>query len=189
MTNRFDPRLRLPNSGGRFLSRKEMESALRPILASARKHGIAVAVVGGYAMAYYGSDRLTSDVDVAALHPIPGFPPTRRLSFGGFVTKVKGITVDVIVRSDGYAGLYEEAILSARGIVSPDFLAAMKLAAGRPKDLLDLDWLLQQPKLVNRKKARKIVEKFLGGQFAAEEFDALAAEADWHRKANRRGAP
>lgn len=55
------------------------------------------------------------------------------------------------------------------------------------EDQTDLLWLLRQPKLVDRKAAREIVHRLVGGQFAAESFDAVALEADWRNKSGLRG--
>jgi hypothetical protein len=183
--NRFQRR---PNSAGRFLSKKEMDDALRPVLALAQRHGIPVAIIGGYAMAAHGSPRLTSDVDVAATEPIPGLKPTKRLTFGGFVTRVKGVTVDVVVRQDAFADLYEEAILAARGGVAlPEHLVAMKLVAGRPRDQDDLIFLLESG-AVNLNKARGVVKRWLG-HFGLESLESYILEAEWRRVSETKGSP
>ena len=114
------------------------------------------------------------------------------LPFGGQKIEMpSGVPVDLIVREDEYKGLYEEALRSAictedgQPIVRPEYLAAMKFAARRPKDNADLIFLLQQPDLLDRKLVREVVYRMVGGRFAAEEFDSVVAEADFLQSKER----
>src|SRR5262249_13918356 len=110
------------------------------------------------------------------LRPIPGLTG-KRLTFGGVGTKVKGVPVDVIVRDDKYAALYEEAILASRnGVVTPPYLAAMKMAAGRPKDESDLIYLISNGQLGDFKATERIIRKHLG-PYAVDSFEGYAFEA------------
>lgn len=177
----------------RLLGPAELENAARIAAKAAAAAGVRAAVLGGYAMQLYGSPRLTADLDFAA--DGPAFPGRRgrALGFGGVRLRgPNGVPLDWIVRDDEYAALYSEAVEKAgrgRGgylVVRPEHLAAMKLAARRPKDHEDLVWLLQRPRLVNRRRARRIVARLVGGRFAADEFDAVAMEADWRKARERR---
>lgn len=161
------------------------------------RQGIRSALIGGFAMQFYGSLRLTQDVDFAALAD-PSMPTSwpdtgRRLTFGGRrVVSPYGVFVDILVRSDAYRDLYQEAVQMAieseEGllIVRPEYLAAIKLAARRPKDEDDLIYLLSVPDLVNIREARNIIGKHLGGKFAEDEFSSFVEEAKWRRKRESR---
>lgn len=175
----------------KFLNPDLLEAAARVITQEATDQGEKVALIGGYAMQFYGSPRLTGDVDVVASGRItstPGLTYAKRLNVGGarFIT-IGEVPVDVVFRTDEYASLYEEALQAARPapegflVVLPEYLAAMKLAARRPKDEIDLLWLLSQPGLVNLEQARDIVRKHVGGRFAVEEFNSVIREAQWRQ--------
>lgn len=139
------------------------------------------ALCGGAAMQVYGSDRLTKDVDFLAYEVPPFLKSRRRLTFGGSAGTVDGVPTDFIVRNDDYAPLYEEALEMARydsnigcQVVRPAHLAAMKLAARRDKDELDLKFLLAS-KVVPLKEARIIVGDHLG-RYAVDELDDYEKE-------------
>ncbi len=144
-----------------------------------------MALVGGVAMQAYGSDRLTKAIDFVASGPIDALPFREELSFGGARSQAEnGVEVDLILRRDEYAALYAEALENARPVgdlptrvVTAEYLVALKMAAARDKDELDLEWLLGRPGL-DRKQARAIVARHLG-EHAARELDALIAEVDW----------
>lgn len=130
---------------------------------------------------------MTTDVDFAATSSIragTAIAPQRGIVIGKSFFE-NGVPVDWIVRKDDYQDLYEDAVRHARAtgdgfsVVTPEYLVAMKLAAARPKDREDALWLLQQPGLVDRKRARRIVHGFLGGQFAAQRLDKWLSIADW----------
>ncbi len=80
-----------------------------------------VALVDGFALQYFGSTRLTGDIDVVAPAPLQELEPTRKLKFGGqkatvvaagnaSIGKNVSVPVDVIVRDDDFADLYEAAL-------------------------------------------------------------------------------
>lgn len=133
---------------------------------------------------------MTTDVDAVSDQPLLG-PPEHRLAFGGFAyrlpTHLGPVPVDWILREDGFRTLYEAALDHARqdadGVprITPEYLAAMKLAARRGKDLDDLLWLLKSGK-VDVAAARELVGRYLGGQFAEEEFDSHVLEAEWRAR-------
>lgn len=139
-------------------------------------------------MQAYGSDRFTVDLDVVADSMLP-LPPGEPLTFGGHAThsSPSGLPVDVILRDDAMANLYDEALASAKRIpgipirvVRPEHLVAMKMEAGREKDDLDLGYLLLMLDEKDYTAARKVVVKHLG-YYAGKELDARLAEAQWKR--------
>lgn len=142
-----------------------------------------IAVCGGYAMYLYGSDRLTADVDFIAseyalrlLSVDPRLDNYSPLSFGGIQTLApNGVEVDIICRNDDYEELYHTACLRAVlvedvpvPVVSPIYLAAMKMAAGRPKDQGDLHFLLREVLFDKLPELTEIVKKYLGPYAARE---------------------
>ena len=153
--------------------------------------GAELVVAGGLAMQSYGSDRLTADLDLLA-STVPALvfnyakKPTK-LSFGGVRFEADGVPVDIIVRNDELCPLYEEAhrqgvrnMKIGRGIVPMEYLAVIKMAAGRAKDMLDLTFLLTHPRL-KYPKTREIAVKYLGW-YAGKELDSLLAEAKWKKE-------
>lgn len=107
------------------------------------------------------------------------------LHIGGVGVREKGVNVDFIDRRlSGVDRLFSEAIENASGevyvdeikipVVSLDYLIAMKMVSGEPKDDNDLKKLLALEK-VDYQNARKIVEKHLG-PITAERLDVFARE-------------
>lgn len=185
------PRSRKPQ--GKFLSTDQINETTR-LIVDRWKVGGRIALIGGAALNFYGSDRFTKDVDFIANNTIPAddADDLRRisgLSFGGSRYMAPDqVPVDVIVRDDHGAALYEEALDCAEPtdegflIVTPEYLAAMKYEAMRGKDEIDLLWMLAQKGLVNAKKAEAIIREHCGGQRAAKEFRMLAKEATWREE-------
>lgn len=182
-------------SQSRFLSSDETAATTKWVVERWRSGSGKIAMVGGAAMQFYGSDRLTKDVDFVADDTDPADRPASRLrflsdlSFGGKRYLAPGdIPVDVIVRKDEAAPLYEASLDAADPtdegffIVTPEHLAAMKFDAMRAKDEIDLLWLLAQKDLVDVRKAEEIVREFLGGSRVAKEFRQLVHEAEWRAK-------
>ncbi len=173
----------------RLPSTDELLDIAKRVDAKATRIGVRPALTGGLALQLYGSDRLTKDVDFLAYGPVdlrPAWKRDRKITFGGEVwTGKEGIDVDWIVRSDEYETLYLAALDSAREseegllIVTPEHLAVMKFAAGRPKDYEDLMYLLGRSRLVDIKKATNLVNRYLGGRFAVDQFSAAVEEARW----------
>ena len=174
----------------RFLTTPEIVATAVVLSMEAREKGARAVLIGGAAMSFYGSPRMTTDVDFAATAPIRrGTPiaPTKGNVIGkSFVEE--GVTVDWLVRKDDFKALFEDAIRNAVDVegayrvVKPEHLVVLKLQANRPKDREDGIWLLVQERLVDRSRARQLTHKFLGGQFAAERFDRWCAQADWRKK-------
>lgn len=177
----------------RFLSPDQLVQGVEEVRAIAARARVSVLLVGGFAMQHYGSDRLTGDLDFAARAVPSALPVLGSLEFGGVQSQTpSGVPLDFIVRADDYAPLYEEAVVAATvnaelgvKIVRPEHLVAMKMAAGRGKDLLDLKFLLAQEGLVELGRAREIVRKHLG-PYAAREFDRLLDEVAWEKARPRR---
>jgi hypothetical protein len=169
----------------KFLDPRDIERTIAEIAEISRREDIETALVGGVAMMAYGSDRLTKNVDVACRDEyLPGMKRVKDLSFGGISARSpSGVPVDIIVRSDEYRALYVEAIEGARDVglplpvVSPDYLAALKMAAARDKDQLDLDTLLRLA-VLDANETRSIIRRHLG-VYASRVWDALVAESAW----------
>jgi hypothetical protein len=170
----------------KFLDPRAIEETIVEIAEIAARERADVVLVGGVAMEIYGSDRMTKDVDFASLTMLEGVKIVKPLSFGGYAAKstATGHPVDIIVRSDEYSSLYAEAIdhavdagLPVR-VVSPEYLAATKMAAGRDKDEMDLKTLIRLG-VIDVAKTRSIVKSHLG-EYAARELDSLCDEVAWH---------
>lgn len=161
---------------------------LLPVIAEiARLMGDRFALIGGCAMRFYGSPRVTYDVDVAARAPLPGKRPVGSLSIGGKRYRIAGVEVDVVVRADDYGPLYRAALRDSKKrvvaggravrVVSPEFLALMKFAnRGRGKDDDDLDFLLGEGKL-DRAELLRLTRRYLGF-YAVDDVEALFLEKD-----------
>ena len=158
--------------------------------------GIAWAFAGGIAMHIYGYVRATTDVDVIAAELLD-HNSDRNLSFGGESYRVavgeRLITVDWIVRTDENKKFYEMALADALEIengiriVSPEWLVILKHLSGRPKDQLDLIWLLQESDLVNREQVRENIQRVLG-EYATYLIRDLQSEFDYADVLKLRGA-
>jgi hypothetical protein len=127
----------------------------------ADKNNIAIALAGGIAMHIYGFTRATTDVDMLAQAILP-LEAKRPIDFGGegydVEVEERKVPVDVIVRNDKLAKIYQAALADAKTtdlgikIVSPEWLVVMKHFSPRAKDKIDLTWLLQEDGLVDRKR-------------------------------------
>ncbi|MGH9946921.1 MAG: hypothetical protein ACRD6X_06970 [Pyrinomonadaceae bacterium] len=153
------------------------------------------AFAGGIAMHIYGYVRATTDVDLIAGEFLD-LESTKKLSFGGVSYQVEVgenlITVDWIVRDDDNAKFYQPALAEAlefkNGIrvISPEWMVILKHLAGRPKDQLDLIWLLQESELVDRKRVIANIEKVLG-EYAVYLIKDLQNEFDYADVLRMRG--
>jgi hypothetical protein len=168
----------------KFLELREMDEAISEVAELARREQVRIALVGGAAMEIYGSDRMAKDVDFASLAHLSELTIVSPLPFGGYAGLSRsGHPVNVIVRSDEYAPLYEEAIDHAVAdnllvpVVGPEYLAALKMAAGREKDELDLRTLIRLG-VLDLPKTRKIVRQHLG-EYAARSLDSFCDEVAW----------
>jgi len=171
----------------KFLDPKKLHEAVVQVRDLAKQEREVPVVVGGYAMQAYGSDRLTGDLDLAVTKDLCLFRHEGRLTYGGFISRAPNkVPVDFIVRSDGYAPLYEDAIKHAKRVAgvplpvaTPEYMVAMKMAAGRSKDEQDVEFLLLADK-VNLDEAYEIIKKHLG-LYAAEEFRSTVDLVDWQK--------
>lgn len=161
----------------------------------AEKQGVDWAFAGGIAMHIYGFVRATTDVDVIAAELLD-LESDKNLSFGGESYRVEVgnrlITVDWIVRKDEDKKFYVAALADALAIengvriVSPEWLAILKHLSGRPKDQLDLIWLLQESDLVNRDQLKKNIQQVLG-EYATYLIRDLQSEFDYADVLKMRG--
>ena len=169
----------------KMLSLDEIDAAVAEVAAMVKREGVHAALVGGVALALYGSDRFTADIDFVADDALSSLPEEKSLSFGGYQSHTPGgVAVDWILRSDDFAELYEEALLKARrlrgvpvAVVSPEYLAAMKLVAGRAKGEADLEMMLEE-EMVDVAVAAKLIKRLLGA-YAAKDFLLRADLAKW----------
>jgi hypothetical protein len=175
----------------KFLAPEVLDEAAEQVAEIAEREQVAVALCGGYALQYFGSPRLTGDIDVVADRTISGLPAGPELSFGGEKTTApNGTPVDLIVRDDDFAELYESALEEAKQpqdvpmpVVSPEYIFAMKMVAGRARDFADIEWLIISG-AIDLAKTRRIVMEHLG-PYAAQEMDRLVEEAEWKAERGR----
>jgi len=158
------------------LDPETLRATVRLIAQAAQESGADVALGGGFAMQHYGSPRLTGDVDVVSDRAISSLPAGEQLSFGGERIELGGVETDIIVRDDKYRDLYMESLQYTRRfpeialpVLSPEYLAAMKLASRQEKDELDLAYLIGAEQL-DLDRTREIIDKHLG-TFAVDEFE------------------
>jgi len=170
----------------RFLDPKQITAVLDQLLKFQAGGSFIFALIGGVAMQVYGSDRFTTDVDVAADTDEIPLTVVRPIKFGGKRFKLHDTPIDVIVRSDEYADLYRDALENAVElstgvlVVSAEHLAVIKFAAGRAKDREDLHWLLANDK-IDVTRTKNLTYRFMG-RFGADEFEKLLDEADVRRR-------
>jgi hypothetical protein len=177
----------------RFLSYEELTAAVTEFSVLAKARGVRLAVLGGFALQLYGSSRLTTDLDFVGskdltLRSSDKATKLKPLSFGGQrFAAANGAPVDIIVRSDHYRALYKDALAHATRmqdvpvpVVRLEHLAAMKFASGRPKDELDLAFILTETN-VDVPVVKKLIHKHLG-VYAVSEFEQLVRETEWRHR-------
>lgn len=156
------------------------------VAAVAESENLAWAFAGGIAMHIYGFVRATTDVDLIGSETLP-LESHKTLSFGGesYRAKVDNqlVIVDWIVRGDKLKKFYEKALddaieIDGISIVTPEWLAILKHLSGRPKDQIDLIWLLQQDDLVDRELIESHVKEVLG-EYALYLLNDLQSEFDY----------
>jgi hypothetical protein len=139
----------------------------KELLRSFHAHGVKYLVVGGYAVSFHAQPRATKDLDIfvkadpenaraahAALArfgaPMEGVSvadlanPAKFIRFGN-----PPVAVDILPAIDGVdfdtawlhrvEGVIDQATGDVAYFISKDDLIASKLAAGRPRDLLDVE--------------------------------------------------
>lgn len=148
-----------------------MYQDFKDLLSAFHAHGVKYLVVGGYAVSFYGQPRATKDIDIfikadpanatAALAALASFgapigdltegdlsDPRQFLRFGR-----EPVAVDILPGIDGvdfdaaWERRVEGVIDIERGLcaffISKEDLIASKLAAGRTRDLADVEELRQ----------------------------------------------
>ena len=154
----------------------------------ANENNIAIALAGGIAMHIYGFTRATTDVDMLAQAVLP-LQSLNDLSFGGENYQVtvseRTVSVDVIVRNDELAKIYQTALSQAKEtdigikIISPEWLVVMKYFSARAKDKIDVIWLLQEEGLVDRKLIEGNLVTAVGKESAYFIYNDLKSEFDY----------
>ena len=128
------------------------------------------ALVGGLAMAVYGSDRTTKDIDIIADKLLP-LENQGLLKQGGerysIHTKNKIVAVDWIIRKDEFKSLFRQALneavkINGVPILTPEWLVILKFIAGRFKDQEDAVFLLSRKDLVNRNLIKEKITNLYG---------------------------
>jgi hypothetical protein len=166
--------------------------------AALRQIGADFALIGGLALDAWGIPRATKDVDFAvpvgvaeqAADAMRGpSSEIRPLRIGGVGVRdrVRAVRVDLVDRRFHFAPLFQEAIQEARqsgrkarvsghdvGLISLEFLLAMKLVSGEPKDEIDARRILQR-EVLDYRHTREIVARHLGAA-SANRLDALGRE-------------
>jgi hypothetical protein len=160
--------------------------------------GTGFALIGGLALEAWGIPRATKDVDFAvpvgvaeaaaeALRSATTEIRPLRIGGVGIRDSTRGLRIDLVDRRFHFGALFQEAIREANAsgrkasvggrnvsLVSMEFLLAMKLVSGEPKDDIDARRILQREEL-QYANARQIVESHLGPA-SANRLDALARE-------------
>ena len=167
----------------------------------AKEQNIAIALAGGIAMHIYGFTRATTDVDMLAQAVLP-LPSVGELNFGGENYQVtvseRVVSVDVIVRNDELAKIYQTALNQAKEtdigikIISPEWLVVLKYFSARAKDKIDVIWLLQEDGLVDRQLIESNLVDAVGKESAYFIFNDLKSEFDYadfikHREKSKHG--
>ena len=150
-----------------LLDTESAKEAIVTISKVAAANGVDWAIVGGIAVALYGGDRNTKDVDVIANKLLP-LDSEGKLRQGGerYIVKAtrRDVFVDWILRNDSFKKLFQVALSEAVKIndvpvLTPEWLVILKFIAGRFKDQEDAVFLLSRPGLVDRHLIKqKIVE-------------------------------
>lgn len=157
--------------------------------------GAPYALIGGVALGVWGIERATKDVDFAvpvgwAEKAADRFADleSRPLRIGGVAVRSPTIKIDFIDRRFYFKKLYREAIdeagRSGRGaragdrvvrVVSLEYLLAMKMVSGEPKDDQDAHRILELESL-DYTRAREIVSQHMS-EATANRLDAFARAA------------
>lgn len=141
-----------------LLDAESATEAIQTVAKVAEANNADWALVGGLAMALYGSDRTTKDIDIIADRLLP-LERVGELRQGGerYIIKTvkKEVAVDWIIRKDEFKQLFAEALkesvrINDVPVLTPEWLVILKFIAGRFKDQEDTVFLLSQKGLVNR---------------------------------------
>lgn len=153
-----------------LLDEESAVEAIETVAEIAEKNDARWALVGGLAMALYGSDRTTKDIDIIADKLLP-LKKVGELRQGGerylIKTDVKEVAVDWILRKDEFKKLFAEALkesvkINDVPILTPEWLVILKFIAGRFKDQEDAVFLLSREGLVDRNLVKEHIIKNAG---------------------------
>ncbi|HEX8288983.1 MAG TPA: hypothetical protein VF556_13355 [Pyrinomonadaceae bacterium] len=153
-----------------LLDAESATQAIQTVAEIAKENGVDWALVGGLAMAIYGSDRTTKDIDIIADKLLP-LENRGLLRQGGeryiIKTNNKAVAVDWIIRKDEFKKLFQEALneaveINGVPVLTPEWLVILKFIAGRFKDQEDAVFLLSRKGLVNRNIIKEKIIKHFG---------------------------
>ena len=153
-----------------LLDQESAVEAIEIVDELAEANNIDWALVGGLAMALYGSDRTTKDIDIIA-DKLPPLEKIGDLMQGGerylIKTGKKEVAVDWIIRKDVFKELFTEALkesikINDVPVLTPEWLVILKFIAGRFKDQEDAVFLLSRNNLVNRNLIKEHIIKNAG---------------------------
>ena len=153
-----------------LLDAESATQAIQTVAEIAKENGVDWALVGGLAMAIYGSDRTTKDIDIIADKLLP-LENRGLLRQGGeryiIKTNKKAVAVDWIIRKDEFKKLFQEALneaveINGVPVLTPEWLVILKFIAGRFKDQEDAVFLLSRKGLVNRNLIKEKIIKHFG---------------------------
>jgi hypothetical protein len=68
----------------KFLDVNQIEDVISEARFLAGEQGVSIAVIGGVALRFYGSDRMTKDIDFVANAEFGGISDEKSLNIGGF---------------------------------------------------------------------------------------------------------
>ena len=153
-----------------LLDKESATEAIKTVAEISKTNEVNWALVGGLAMAIYGSDRNTKDIDIIADKLLP-LENKGLLRQGGerylIKTTKKEVAVDWIIRNDEFKHLFQVALNEAVKIndvpiLTPEWLVILKFIAGRFKDQEDAVFLLSRKELVNRNLIKSHIIKIVG---------------------------
>ena len=153
-----------------LLDDESATEAIKTVAKIADANGVNWALVGGLAMAIYGNDRNTKDIDIIADKLLP-LENKGLLRQGGerylIKTHKKEVAVDWILRNDEFKKLFQIALDEAVKIndvpvLTQEWLVILKFIAGRFKDQEDAVYLLSRKGLVNRNQIKSHIVRVVG---------------------------
>lgn len=153
-----------------LLDEQSAVEAIEAVAEIAEANGVDWALVGGLAMALYGSDRTTKDIDIIADNLLP-LEKIGKLLQGGerylIKTNKNEVVVDWITRNDVFKSMFNQALnesvkINDVPVLTPEWLVILKFIAGRFKDQEDAVFLLSRQGLVDRKLIKENVVKTAG---------------------------
>lgn len=144
---------------------KQLETALRSVIAFLEASGYRYAIIGGIALSRWGVVRATYDVDIKVVVPDTDYARIRTTIESAFPQRARQngpenplivpvvvgqVIVDFLLALPGYEEqIIERAVLQDFGgwsawICSAEDLIIQKVVAGRVKDWMDVDALLSE---------------------------------------------